>query len=311
MKASERVVAVFGDVHGHLRLLFQLCRLWQLEHGRHLDGILQCGDLGFFPEPARLDDATARIALENPEELGFARWFRWPEPLEVDARLESWLLGPPDSLETIRVPLVFCHGNHEDWVELEQAVGGQESAAVDAYGKVVYLRSGAIRRVAGLLVAAIGGGPEWAATPSRGEHRSGRQRSRAEAWRTVSAAACDALRARGTRFDVLISHVAPRGETGEASHAGSSELRRLVEDCQPRYHFFAHHRRPIPPFRLGACWCYWLQDVGFKHQGPGAYGPVHPGCMGILRWRSPTDHEFALVDEAWLGRVNFSNWRDL
>ena len=25
----ERAIAVFGDTHGHLRLMFQLCRLWQ------------------------------------------------------------------------------------------------------------------------------------------------------------------------------------------------------------------------------------------------------------------------------------------
>ena len=60
---SERAlhIAVIGDVHGHLRLMFQLCRLWQVQTGVHLDLVLQCGDLGFFPDPARLDKATQRF----------------------------------------------------------------------------------------------------------------------------------------------------------------------------------------------------------------------------------------------------------
>jgi len=40
-------VAVLGDVHGHLPLALQPCRLWQPNHGRHLSAVLQCGDLGF------------------------------------------------------------------------------------------------------------------------------------------------------------------------------------------------------------------------------------------------------------------------
>ena len=40
--------------------------LWQLRHKRHLDGILQCGDLGYFPDLSRIDDATRRFADEDP-----------------------------------------------------------------------------------------------------------------------------------------------------------------------------------------------------------------------------------------------------
>ena len=66
---SVKHIAIFGDAHGHLRLLFQLCRLWQLEHKTHLDGIIVCGDLGFFPDVSRLDKATRRFALKDPVEI--------------------------------------------------------------------------------------------------------------------------------------------------------------------------------------------------------------------------------------------------
>jgi len=66
---TTKYVAVFGDVHGHLRLMFQLCRLWQKEHKIHLDGVLQCGDIGFFPDISRVDSATRQYAKRDPEEL--------------------------------------------------------------------------------------------------------------------------------------------------------------------------------------------------------------------------------------------------
>ncbi len=47
MTTDAKYFAIFGDVHGHFRLMFQLCRHWQRNSGVHLDGILLCGDIGF------------------------------------------------------------------------------------------------------------------------------------------------------------------------------------------------------------------------------------------------------------------------
>jgi hypothetical protein len=49
--------AVVGDAHGHLALLCDVlarCR----QDGEQLDLILRVGDLGAFPDPARLDGPT-------------------------------------------------------------------------------------------------------------------------------------------------------------------------------------------------------------------------------------------------------------
>ena len=307
LSTQERWIAVFGDTHGHLRLMFQLCRLWQRETGRLLDGILQCGDLGFFPQSGRLDDATAQLALENPEELGFARFFKWPEPQEDDSRLQQWLFGPADPLDTVAVPAVWCHGNHEDFEELELAVGGANCIAVDAFQRLMYLRSGFTTSVAGVNVGAIGGGVE------RTEGGSSRRRSdpgNKHPWATVDRKACDRLSESGNQIDVLISHVAPRADHGDARF-GSNSARRANEGSQPLYHFFAHHRKPVPLFAIGQCSCVWLNDVGFKHQGTGVYGNLKPGCMGILRWQSRTGHEFEIVSEPWFRDVHAGTWYDL
>src|SRR5436305_2003854 len=61
---------IFGDLHGRILPAFQLASVWEREHGVRLAGLLQVGDLGYFPDPTRLDRATARHAAADPLELG-------------------------------------------------------------------------------------------------------------------------------------------------------------------------------------------------------------------------------------------------
>jgi predicted phosphodiesterase len=39
-------IAVVGDVHGHLALMYAILGRWQQESGRRIDLILQLGDMG-------------------------------------------------------------------------------------------------------------------------------------------------------------------------------------------------------------------------------------------------------------------------
>jgi len=297
---QDKQIAVFGDVHGHLRLMFQLCRLWQLEHGVHLDGILQCGDVGFFPNPNALDKATKRFARKDPEELGFWRYFSLPAPPENDELLERTLNGAPDDLNTVRCPVIWCHGNHEDFQALQALVGGDELVPVDAFRCLHWLRSGCTTDVSGVRVGAVGGGPELEDPPNR-------TGSSAEPWSSVTDRACNLLLAED--IDVLITHCSPRGVGGESDHWGSQLLRDLVELSQPKYHFYAHHSRPIPAATCRATECYWLNDVCFAKHGRSMDKPLEEGCMGLLRWRSASEHSFEVLNEKWLRGVTYMSWR--
>jgi hypothetical protein len=289
-------LAVFGDTHGHLRLMFQLCRLWQRQQGVHLDGILQCGDLGFFPDLTRLDKATRRFADRDPEELGFAYYFRLPEPTSQDSLLHSTLGGDAESLDTVRCPVIFCHGNHEDFRELERVTSGAAMTSVDAFGRLFFLRSGEMTELHGLRVGAVGGAPELPdeeASPVLGKHVSERA----------------VARLRRQTFDVLLTHGSARGLGGETDRWGSTLLRELIEGCQPAYHFYGHHRDPIPAANVGRTHCVWLNDVNFRRERHGQQGQIEHGCMGMLRWKSSEDHAFAIIDEPWFRQVSAATWR--
>jgi DNA repair exonuclease SbcCD nuclease subunit len=202
-------LAIFGDTHGHLRLMFQLCRLWQMHHGIILDAILQCGDLGYFPDPDRLDKATKRYVRKDREELGFRYLDPGPDG-ERDTRLEAMLLGPTGELAwgTVRCPVFFCHGNHEDFQSLSELDGRGACSTVDRYGRIHWIRPGHVAVVAGLHVAALGGGVE---------PEPGKEDPDAHTLKTVDPGAVerlisehlDLMLTHNEHFDILLTHVAP------------------------------------------------------------------------------------------------------
>ncbi|MCK4303627.1 MAG: metallophosphoesterase [Candidatus Eisenbacteria sp.] len=301
--------AIFGDTHGHLRLMFQLARFWQKNHGVHLDGILQCGDLGFFPNPDMLDKATRKFADRDPEELGFSRYFVRPEPPRTapprsDPCLERTLRGDASDLNTVRCPVIFCHGNHEDFQALERLPVNQVFVAVDVFDRVHLLRSGYIVTHAGLQLAALGGGVE----PEGVENDHGL----AEPWKWVGYRACERLLQlhRGA-VDMLLAHCAPHCYEGGAPAYGSKRLRQVIEHLQPTCVFFSHHKGPIAPYAIGRTNCFWLNDVNFATGSGGinVCGNLNSGCMGILEWETSGEYSFDVVAEPWFAGVTPVNWQ--
>ena len=300
MTSSIKHIAIFGDVHGHLRLMFQLCRLWQKRHGRKIDVILQCGDLGFFPELANVDHATRRYARRDPEELAFSQFFKLPVPPENDKLLERTLKGSPRDINTVDCPVIWCHGNHEDFKELEVITENKVLAPVDAFGRLKLLRSGYVTEIAGTRIAAVGGAPE---TEKYDDYNS--------PWSCVSEKACVNLLDQS--FDILLTHGSPNGIEGLNNECGSELLRVVIEECQPAYHFYSHHKRCIPPAKIGRTKCHWINDVKFqrKKNQDDTFAYLEKGCMCLLTWNGLEDHSFGTLTGSWIDDITSSNWRYL
>jgi hypothetical protein len=50
---AEIFYLVFGDLHGRILPAFRLAAAWARDHGCPIDGLLQVGDLGYFPDVSR------------------------------------------------------------------------------------------------------------------------------------------------------------------------------------------------------------------------------------------------------------------
>lgn len=296
MGSKTSHLAVFGDPHGHFRLMFELCRRWQLANGVHLDGIFVCGDIGYFPDISKLDKATKRFAERDPEELGIAEFFRLPQPLSNDPLLEETLLGPPDELATVRCDVKCCHGNHEDFDELAKVTGNSALASIDFFDRLYLLRSGEVTEFAGIKVGALGGAPE---TEDSEDELLGKNVSRRGAHRLKKQS-----------IDILLTHGSPIAIGGESEQWGSVLIRDVIETCQPAYNFFGHHRSPIAPANIHRTQCIWFNDVNFQPvRSQKHLGPLEPGCMGILKWTDQEKHTLQVIDDRWFCALTGANWR--
>src|SRR5262245_49339098 len=274
---------IFGDLHGRVLPAFKLAQAWSLEHGVALDGLLQVGDLGYFPDPSRFDRATRRHAEKDDLESG-ARLVAQPSEA-ADAVFADEFCPPA---------MWFTAGNHEDYdllKEWEQGAGrAADSFVVDAYGKVRCIRDGHVAVLpGGLRIGALWGIDDQA--PKARERIPPRARISRRGTMALS----------GAHFDVLLAHESPRDAI--LADSGSEEIGLVIRCARPAFAFFGHYhsigRRVEGNF--GDTCVYHLSHLDLRSR-------AEEGSVGVLTWNGGAG-DFAYLDPAWLRTVTRHNWK--
>lgn len=292
---------MFGDVHGRVALMLTLARRWQQASGCRLDGILQVGDMGAFPDHKRLDDATRKYCAHDPDELGFLPF------LSRSAEAEALLA--PDTAP----PIAFCRGNHEDFAYLEPM---REPRALDPYGKLWYIPDRCALDWAQFggerfRIAAFGGAAPLDAPTGRGRRARAVRRKAARHATTgmqprFTPADVEAARhARLGVVDVLLTHSGPMNPSWSG---GSPLLARIASWWSPRVHLFGHHHQVVGPISTP----HGLL-VGLEHLSFGPSGLLRAGAWGILSIdEASVDFRWMEREEVpWLAGASRSQWRSL
>lgn len=275
---------VFGDLHGRILPAFRLACAWALEHNIPLSGILQVGDLGYFPDLARLDKATKRHAEIDPLELG---------ALDVAAPSPSAdrVFAEPECPEA----LWFTAGNHEDFIALKERASASDAVdfAVDAYDRVRCVRDGRVATLTdGLRVAALWGIDDKAPNARRNTPPEARIKDRS------------ATRLSGESFDALLTHEAPRDAV--YADAGSEAISALIDLARPAVAFFGHYDSDVRDVHStrGPTRVYHLHGFELRRHG----GCAEPGSVGLLR-RDDHGLSFEYLDGGWLKTFTRHNWK--
>lgn len=269
---------VLGDLHGRILPAFALAARFSREHGVALDGLLQVGDLGYFPRNGCLDRATLRHARGDALELGASLVYE-PSP-EADQVLGDEA-APPG--------MWFTAGNHEDFELLAELstgpLAGQSEFAVDAYQRVMAIRDGAVATVAGVRVGAVWGIDDQASGARRDTPNEAVIKARS------------VNRLSGERFDVLLSHDSPHGAVRPG--CGSERLSSLLTQARPAFAFFGHYagegRRVHVP---GETRVYHLSGLSLRRDRCRAEARS-AGLLTIERGKGTFDY----LDPRWLGTV--------
>lgn len=273
---------VLGDLHGRVLPAFALAQRFQAEYHVQLSGLLQVGDLGYFPDLSRLDSATRKHAARDPLELGLAE-FTAANPRA--SRLFA-LLDP-------RLRMYFIAGNHEDHELLEQHRRSRDAMwPVDDFQRLWCIDDGRIVRLpTGLRVGGLWGID--ADAPKARRIRSPR----------VQINSKSANRLSRESFDVLLTHESPRDAIWFDS--GSTEISAIIAGSQPRVAFFGHYHEPG---RLAECdfvqtEVFWMSGLELQHHGTTA----EPMSVGLLQ-QSGDQLEFSYLPDAWLSQFRRENW---
>ena len=280
------VFLVFGDLHGRILPAFRFASYWAKRSGRAVAALLQVGDMGYFPDPARLDKASIRHAKDDPLELG-------AQDVAVRTDIADAVFDAPDST----FDLWFTAGNHEDFDELERFARAsgrdQRDFAVDAYCRVRGIKDGE--------VFAFDNGPSVAAVWGvDGAGPNARQRLPARGY--IAERAADALTTQA--FDVLLTHDAPKD--AKRIGYGSELLATLIELTQPRFAFFGHYGGDGARSErdYGRTEVYHLAGFELRTRD----GHPESGSVGVLEWDG-ADGTFAYLPDDDLRPFTRHNWK--
>lgn len=252
-------LAVFSDLHGKILLPFKLVDAYQQETGEPIDAILQCGDIGCYPDLNNLDKATLKHAKTDRDELGFHDYFTQEIPA-----IKAFL-------ETLNIDMICVRGNHEDHDyldQLEQEYASQSLFPIDIYNRVYVCKSGHRQtlKIGTACLSYVGIG--------RIGDRKGRTDQRfIQAYEKEQIK--QLLRTKDS-FDVLITH--DKEDSSERGY-GMAEIRKLLDQVIFHYHFYGHTGEPYKEelAENGITTSIKVKELEFNQQGV-----LEEGVMIIL-----------------------------
>lgn len=277
-------VAIFSDIHGKILLPFKLVDLYQKETGNKIDLILQCGDIGAYPDMHNLDKATIKHAKNDRDELGFHDQFT-REHQEIRT-----------FLDTLNIDMICVRGNHEDHDfldKLEQADTRETYFPIDIYKRVFVCKSGMPQSFTahGETLKFVGVG-RIGDRKGRTEKRFIQDYERRQVRKLYKS---------NEVFDILITH--DKDDSNQRGY-GMAEIRELLDNVIFKYHFYGHTGEP---FKQETDYNRITQSVKVKELEFNESGILEKGCMIILE---KTDHGITMqpVDQQltnWLTRYNW------
>lgn len=277
-------VAVFSDIHGKILLPFKLVDLYQKETDNKIDFILQCGDMGAYPNIENLDKATIKHAQYDRDELGFHDDFT-----KINQDIKVFL-------DELNINMICVRGNHEDHDfldNLEKENSENSLFPIDVYERVFVCRSGLEQKLETkdevLNFVGIG---RIGDRKGRTENRFIQDYERKEIKKL--------LKTKDT-FDILLTHDKDDSQSGY----GMVEIREVLDHVIFHYHFYGHTGEP---FKQETDFNGITQSIKIKELEFNESGILEKGCMVILT-KENGELSIEIVDQKLTNKMTKFNWK--
>lgn len=280
-------IALFSDIHGKILLPFKLVDLYQKETGFKIDFILQCGDIGAYPDIENLDKATIKHAQYDRDELGFHDHFTRENP-EIRTFLDE-----------LDIDMICVRWNHEDHDFLDALENQHPSAhlfPIDIYKRVFVCKSGLEQKLE----------TEQETLNFVGIGRIGDRKGRSEKRfiQDYERKAIRRLLKTKDTFDILITH--DKDDSSQRGY-GMAEIREVLDHVIFHYHFYGHtgeHYKEETDFN-GITRSVKIKELEFNESGI-----LEKGCMIILT-KEKGELDIEIVDQKLTNKMTKFNWKSL
>lgn len=278
-------IAIFSDIHGKILLPFKLVDLYQRETGRKIDFILQCGDIGAYPNIENLDKATIKHAQYDRDELGFHDDFT-----KANKEIKAFL-------DALNINMICVRGNHEDhdFLDSLEKENSQNSLfPIDIYNRVFVCKSGCKQTLEkeNEVLNFVGIG-RIGDRKGRTEKRFIQNYERKEIKKL--------LKTKDT-FDVLITH--DKDDSNQRGY-GMEEIREVLDNVIFHYHFYGHTGEP---YKEETDFNGITQSIKIKELEFNEGGILEKGCMIILT-KENGELSIEIVAQKLTNKMTKFNWK--
>lgn len=278
-------VAIFSDIHGKILLPFKLVDLYQKETGNKIDFILQCGDIGAYPNIEHLDKATIKHAQYDRDELGF-----YDDFTRINQNVKTFL-------DKLNITMICVRGNHEDHDFLDnlEKKNFQNSAfPIDIYGRVVVCKSGLKQKLEteNEVLSFVGIG-RIGDRKARTEKRFIQDYERKEVKKLLKTT---------DTFDILITH--DKDDSSQRGY-GMPEIREVLDNVIFYYHFYGHTGEP---FKQETDFNGITESIKIKELEFNKSGILEKGSMVILK-KENGQLDIEIVDQQLMNKLTKYNWK--
>ncbi|WP_294282887.1 metallophosphoesterase [uncultured Chryseobacterium sp.] len=278
-------IALFSDIHGKILLPFKLVDLYQKETDNKIDFILQCGDMGAYPNLEKLDKATIKHAQYDRDELGFHDDFTKENP-EIRTFLDE-----------LNIDMICVRGNHEDHDfldNLENQYPSDSLFPIDIYTRVFVCKSGLKQKLE----------TETETLNFVGIGRIGDRKGRSEK-RFIQDYERKAIRKllnTKDTFDLLITH--DKDDSSQRGY-GMAEIREVLDHVIFHYHFYGHTGEP---YKEETDFNGITRSVKIKELEFNDSGILEKGCMIILT-KEKGELNIEIVNQKLTNKMTKFNWK--
>ncbi|TAE74523.1 MAG: serine/threonine protein phosphatase [Bacteroidetes bacterium] len=278
-------IAIFSDIHGKILLPFKLVDLYQKETGNKIDFILQCGDMGAFPDISSLDKATIKHAQNDRDELGF-----YDDFTKINPNIKAFL-------DELNINMICVRGNHEDHDfldNLESENAENSLFSIDIYKRVFVCKSGLKQELKTekdtLTFVGIG---RIGDRKGRNEKKFIQEYERKQIKKLLKTKDI---------FDILITH---DKDDGSQRGYGMAEIREVLDNVIFHYHFYGHTGEP---FNQEIDLNRITQSIKIKELEFNESGVLGKGCMIILT-KENENLSIEIVEQKLTNKLAKYNWK--